>query len=84
MKLDSESAPNAFFHPFGGNNDEWYLSKKFHDPKPTPKDRPNLHPEYKLIWSINTKVHVLRQFLAIFSHFLAILGHFGSLMAKYH
>ena len=41
MKLDSESAPNAFFHPFGGNNDEWYLSKKFHDPKPTPKDRPN-------------------------------------------
>ena len=40
MKLDSESAPNAFFHPFGGNNDEWYLSKKFHDPKPITKDQP--------------------------------------------
>ena len=40
MKLDSESAPNAFFHPLGGHSDEWYSNKKFHDPKPTPKDRP--------------------------------------------
>ena len=36
-------APNALFHPLGGLSDEWYSTKKFHDPKPTPKDRPIGH-----------------------------------------
>ena len=56
MKLDSESAPNAFFHPLGGHSDEWYSTKKFHDPKPTPKDRPSSYKVFLPIWKFDEKI----------------------------